>query len=260
MTICTTSIATTNLEVRYGKTVAVTDVNLDVPSGSILSVIGPNGAGKSALLKALAGAVEIHSGEIEITGPSPAFVMQSTDVDPSLPISVKDVVSLARYANRGPFKRFRKEDRQAVDNAIERLNLSDLAKKQLHELSGGQRQRVLVAQGLAQDSNVLLLDEPINGLDLVSRDIILEMITEEVNAGRTIVLTTHNLSDAGKADQVLLLNNCPCCLGTPEEVLTESNLRGAFGQNEMRVGTKVFLDDPHHHHVSDNKDDGLRSF
>ena len=260
MTICTTSIATTNLEVRYGKTVAVTDVNLDVPSGSILSVIGPNGAGKSALLKALAGAVEIHSGEIEITGPSPAFVMQSTDVDPSLPISVKDVVSLARYANLGPFKRFRKEDRQAVDNAIERLNLSDLAKKQLHELSGGQRQRVLVAQGLAQDSNVLLLDEPINGLDLVSRDIILEMITEEVNAGRTIVLTTHNLSDAGKADQVLLLNNCPCCLGTPEEVLTEPNLRRAFGQNEMRVGTKVFLDDPHHHHVLDNKDDGLRSF
>ena len=98
MTICTTSIATTNLEVRYGKNVALTDVNLDVPSGSILSVIGPNGAGKSALLKALAGAVEIHSGEIEITGPSPAFVMQSTDVDPSLPISVKDVVSLARYA------------------------------------------------------------------------------------------------------------------------------------------------------------------
>ena len=177
MTICTTSIATTNLEVRYGKNVALTDVNLDVPSGSILSVIGPNGAGKSALLKALAGAVEIHSGEIEITGPSPAFVMQSTDVDPSLPISVKDVVSLARYANRGPFKRFRKEDRQAVDNAIERLNLSNLAKKQLHELSGGQRQRVLVAQGLAQESDVLLLDEPVNGLDIVSRDLILEMLS-----------------------------------------------------------------------------------
>ena len=159
--------------------------------------------------------------------------MQSTEVDPSLPISVKDVVSLSRYSNRGVFKRFRKEDRDAVDEAIERLNLKDLAKRQLHELSGGQRQRVLVAQGLAQDSNVLLLDEPINGLDLVSRDIILEMITEEVKAGRTIVLTTHNLSDAGKADQVLLLNNCPCCLGTPEEVLTEPNLRRAFGQNEM---------------------------
>ena len=260
MTTCTSSIATKELEVRYGKTIAVTDVNLDIPAGSLLSVIGPNGAGKSALLKALAGAIEIHSGDIDIPGPPPSFVMQSTEVDPSLPISVKDVVSLSRYSNRGVFKRFRKEDRDAVDEAIERLNLKDLAKRQLHELSGGQRQRVLVAQGLAQDSNVLLLDEPINGLDLVSRDIILEMITEEVKAGRTIVLTTHNLSDAGKADQVLLLNNCPCCLGTPEEVLTEPNLRRAFGQNEMRVGTKVFLDDPHHHHASDNKDDGLRSF
>ena len=259
MTICTTSIATTNLEVRYGKNVALTDVNLDVPSGSILSVIGPNGAGKSALLKALAGAVEIHSGEIEITGPSPAFVMQSTDVDPSLPISVKDVVSLARYANRGPFKRFRKEDRQAIDNAIERLNLSDLAKKQLHELSGGQRQRVLVAQGLAQESDVLLLDEPVNGLDIVSRDLILEMIAEEVKLGRTIVITTHNLSDAGRADQVLLLNNSPCCCGAPNEVLTEPNLRQAFGDNEMRVGSNVFLDDPHHH-AEEDKDDKIRSF
>ncbi len=259
MTTCTSSIATKELEVRYGKTIAVTDVNLDIPAGSLLSVIGPNGAGKSALLKALAGAIEIHSGDIDIPGPPPSFVMQSTEVDPSLPISVKDVVSLARYSNRGPFKRFLKKDRDAVNEAIDRLNLKELAKRQLHELSGGQRQRVLVAQGLAQDSNVLLLDEPINGLDLVSRDIILEMITEEVKAGRTIVLTTHNLSDAGKADQVLLLNNCPCCLGTPDEVLTEPNLRRAFGQNEMRVGTKVFLDDPHHH-ASDNKDDGLRSF
>lgn len=260
MNTCATSIATTELQVRYGKTVAVTDVNLNVPAGSLLSIIGPNGAGKSALLKALAGAVQIHSGEIEITGPPPSFVMQSTDVDPSLPISVKDVVSLARYSNRGAFKLFRKEDRNAVDSALERLNLKDLAKRQLHELSGGQRQRVLVAQGLAQESNVLLLDEPINGLDIISRDIILEMIKEEVNEGRTVVLTTHNLSDAGKADQVLLLNNCPCCLGTPDEVLTEPNLRKAFGENEMRVGTKVFLDDPHHSHASDNKDEGIRSF
>ena len=238
MTACTTSIATKELEVRYGKTVAVTDVNLDIPAGSLLSVIGPNGAGKSALLKALAGAIEIHSGDIDIPGPPPSFVMQSTEVDPSLPISVKDVVSLARYSNRGFLNVSVRKTVMLLMKQLNDLNLKDLAKRQLHELSGGQRQRVLVAQGLAQDSNVPLLDEPINGLDLVSRDIILEMITEEVNAGRTIVLTTHNLSDAGRADQVLLLNNCPCCLGTPEEVLTESNLRRAFGENEMRVGQR----------------------
>ena len=254
------SIVTHELEVRYGKTVAVTDVSLQIDSGSLLAVIGPNGAGKSAFLKALAGVVDVHSGKVEIAGPSPSFVMQSTDVDPSLPITVYDVVSLSRYSNRGILKRFRTEDRKVIQNAINRLNLNDLVNEQFHELSGGQRQRVLVAQGLAQESKVLLLDEPVNGLDIVSRDIILEMISEEKNNGRTVVVTTHNLSDARRADQVLLLNSFPVSFGTPTEVLTESNLQKAFGENELRVGAKVFLDDPHHTHVSESKDEGIRTF
>lgn len=254
------SIVTHELEVRYGKTVAVTDVSLQIDSGSLLAVIGPNGAGKSAFLKALAGVVDVHGGKVEIAGPSPSFVMQSTDVDPSLPITVYDVVSLSRYSNRGILKRFRTEDRKVIQNAIDRLNLDDLVNEQFHELSGGQRQRVLVAQGLAQESKVLLLDEPVNGLDIVSRDIILEMISEEKNNGRTVVVTTHNLSDARRADQVLLLNSFPISFGTPTEVLTESNLQKAFGENELRVGAKVFLDDPHHTHVSESKDEGLRTF
>ena len=260
MTECATSIVTDELEVRYGNTVAVTAVNLEIPEGSLLSVIGPNGAGKSALLKALAGTIEVHSGSVEISGPSPSFVMQSTDVDSSLPISVRDVVSLSRYSNRGPFKRFRSDDREAVEEAIERLNISHLAQKQLHEISGGERQRTLVAQGLAQESNVLLLDEPINGLDIVSRDIILEMIAEESALGRTIVITTHNLSDASRADQVLLLNNCPCCLGSPGEVLTEANLRIAFGDDSVGAGREIFLDDPHHTHAAAHGGDKVRSF
>ncbi len=260
MNICPNSITTSNLEVRYGTTVAVTDVNLEVPTGSLLSVIGPNGAGKSALLKALAGTVDLHSGTMEVSGPTPSFVMQSTDVDSSLPISVRDVVSLSRYSNRGPFKRFRPDDHKAVENAIQRLNLSHIANKQLHEISGGERQRTLVAQGLAQESDVLLLDEPINGLDIVSRDIILEMVAEEVDMGRTVVVTTHNLSDASRANQVLLLNNCPCCVGTPDEVLTEANLRVAFGEESIRIGEKIFLDDPHHTHASAHDEEGIRSF
>lgn len=102
MTICDNAISTNELEVRYGTTVAVTDVNLQVPEGALLSVIGPNGAGKSALLKALAGTVEAHSGTVEINGPSPSFVMQSTDVDSYLPISVRDVVSLSGIRTEGP--------------------------------------------------------------------------------------------------------------------------------------------------------------
>ena len=108
--------------------------------------------------------------------------------------------------------------------------------------------------------SLLLFVEDIFWVVISSGFVFLVLIKDVVNVGRTVVLTTHNLSDAGKADQVLLLNNCPCCVGTPDEVLTEPNLRKAFGENEMRVGTNIFLDDPHHTHVSESKDEGIRTF
>ena len=255
-----TTITTSELEIRYGKTVALTCVNIEIPSGSLVCVIGPNGAGKSAFLKALAGTVEIHRGEVELQGPRPSFVLQSTDVDPSLPISVRDVVSLARYPIRGIFKRFQKEDHDAIENALDRLNIRDLEKTQFHELSGGQRQRVLLAQGLAQDSNVMLLDEPITGLDVVSRNTILEMIYEEVKNGRTVIFSSHNLHDASRSDQVLLLKTIPICYGPPDEVLTEINLRSAFGEHHIRVGEQLLIDDPHHDHTSTHEDQKIRTF
>tara|TARA_Y100000590_G_scaffold138499_1_gene158596 strand:+ start:552 stop:1322 length:771 start_codon:yes stop_codon:yes gene_type:complete len=254
-----TAITTNELEIRYGKTVALTCVNIQIPAGSLVCVIGPNGAGKSALLKALAGTVEIHRGKIDFHGSLPSFVLQSTDVDKSLPISVRDVVSLARYPIRGPFKRFRKEDHNAIEEAIDRLEIRELENTQFHELSGGQRQRVLVAQGLAQGSDVMLLDEPVNGLDIVSRNIILEMITEEVKAGRTVIFSSHNLSDASRADQVLLLKTIPIYYGSPDEVLTEINLRAAFGEHHIRVGEKILIDDPHHHHESTHDELRIRT-
>ena len=181
-------------------------------------------------------------------------------VDPSLPISVRDVVSLARYPIRGIFKRFRKEDHDAIENALDRLNIRDLEKIQFHELSGGQRQRVLLAQGLAQKSNVMLLDEPITGLDIVSRNTILEMIYEEVKNGRTVIFSSHNLHDASRSDQVLLLKTIPICYGPPDEVLTEINLRSAFGEHHIRVGEQLLIDDPHHDHTSTHEDQKIRTF
>ena len=255
-----TTIITNELEVRYGKTVALTCVNIEIPAASLVCVIGPNGAGKSAFLKALAGTIEIHRGKVELQGPRPSFVLQSTDVDPSLPISVRDVVSLSRYPIRGIFKRFQKEDHDAIENALDRLNIRDLEKTQFHELSGGQRQRVLLAQGLAQDSNVMLLDEPITGLDIVSRNIILEMIYEEVKNGRTVIFSSHNLHDASRSDQVLLLKTIPICYGPPDEVLTEINLRSAFGEHHIRVGEQLLIDDPHHDHTSTHEDQKIRTF
>lgn len=236
------------LEVRYGDTVALTDVDLDVAAGTSLAVIGPNGSGKSTLLNAIAGINEAAAGSITYDGSTPALVLQSTEVDRSLPITVKDTVGLARYPTLGLLRRFTAADRDAVDDAMRRLDITDLATKQLHDLSGGQRQRVLVAQGLAQQSDLLLLDEPVTGLDVTSRGLILDVIHDELAADHSVIVTTHDLDDARICDQVLLVDKHAIAVGTPDEVLTEDNLIHAFGGRFIRVGDRLILDDPHHHH------------
>lgn len=242
------AITTQNLCVLYGDAHALNDVTMEIPHASSLAVIGPNGSGKSTLLGVLAGTIEAARGTATVCGPTPALVLQSTDVDRSLPLTVRDAVSLARYPSLGLFRRFTDADRQAVDDAMQRLDIADLASRQIHELSGGQRQRVLVAQGVAQEAHVLLLDEPITGLDMTSRAIILDLIDDEVAAGRTVVVTTHNLDEARRCDHVLLLDTTAIAVGTPDEVLTEEHLRQAFGGRFLRIGDQFILDDPHHHH------------
>ena len=242
------AISTSNLRLSYGDVVALRDLTMEVPHASSLAVIGPNGSGKSTLLGVLAGTIDVSSGSATVAGRSPALVQQSTDVDRSLPITVRDTVSLARYQTLGLFRRFGLVDREAIEDAMKRLAVDDLAGRQLHELSGGQRQRVLVAQGVAQDTGVLLLDEPVTGLDVTSRSIILNLIDQEVEEGRTVLVTTHNLEEARCCDQVLLLDNSAIAVGKPDHVLTEENLRCAFGGRFIRVGDQFILDDPHHSH------------
>ena len=242
------AISTTDLQASYGDVVAVSNVSIEVFDSCSLAVIGPNGSGKSTLLGLLAGTVPSTGGTSVIHGPPPALVLQATNVDRSLPITVRDTVALARYPSLGLFRRFKQQDKDAINAAMERLQIDELAHTQLHELSGGQRQRVLVAQGLAQESGVLLLDEPVNGLDVTSRSIIMELIDEEVDNGRSVIVTTHSLEEAQRCHQVLLLNTSPIAYGSPDHVLTEAHLRDAFGGNFTKVGSKFVLDDPHHHH------------
>ncbi len=236
------------LEVRYGETVALTGVNLQLPAGSSLAVIGPNGSGKSTLLSAIAGINPPFAGTISWGGEAPALVLQSTSVDRSLPITVSDTIGLGRYPKLGLFRRFSGEDRSAVSQTMERLHILDLAGKQLHDLSGGQRQRVLVAQGLAQQSDLLLLDEPVTGLDVASRGLILDVIHDEVMHGNSVIVTTHDLDDARICDQVLLVDRHAIAVGPPDHVLTEDHLLHAFGGRFIKVGNRLILDDPHHHH------------
>jgi iron complex transport system ATP-binding protein len=245
------AIQATEAEFRYGAHIALGAATFAIPKGAITALIGPNGSGKSTLLSGIAGLDEPVSGEISVTGsdghPKVAFVLQTTKVNDSLPITVREVVTMGRYAHRSLLGRLTDEDRTAVDEAMGRMGVTDLATRHLRELSGGQRQRVFVAQGLAQDHDILLLDEPLTGLDLPSALAIDAVIHEEQAAGNTIVMSTHDLAEAQVADHVLLLANRVVASGPPSAVLTGANLKEAYGSSLLHVdGDELFLDDPAH--------------
>jgi iron complex transport system ATP-binding protein len=235
--------------VHYGTVTALNQSDFEIVSGKVTAVIGPNGSGKSTLLNVIAGLVTPNAGVVEVdVGPGRlSYVMQATKVNESLPVTVREVVAMGRYATLGPYRRMGRQDRLAVDDAMERLEISDLATRHLHDLSGGQRQRVFVAQGLAQEHDLLLLDEPLTGIDLTTAQAIDEVIHGETAEGCTVVMTTHDLSEARSTDYVVLLSGRVVAWGTPEEVLTEENLVQAYGPSLLHVERgKVFLDDPAH--------------
>ena len=236
----------------YGKTVAIAKSSFEIPRGQITAVIGPNGSGKSTLLHAIAGLTAPMSGTLETSGPfngKPriAHVLQTTKVNDALPISVAEVVMMGRYADKGLYSWIRREDRDAVARALDRVGLASSGHIHLADLSGGQRQRAFVAQGLAQDHDILLLDEPMNGIDLPAAHAIDKAIHEEVEEGCTVVITTHDLSEARVADFVLLLSGRVVASGPPSQVLTKEHLSEAYESALLHIGDdEVLVDDSAH--------------
>jgi len=245
------------LTVAYPGRTALEDVDLAIPPATSVAVIGPNGSGKSTLLGVIAGLVSPTSGRVAVDRSQVALVLQSTEIDATLPLTVREAVRMARYPRRGMFGRFRSEDHAAVDAAMARTEVADLADRQLRELSGGQRQRALVAQGLAQEAPLLLLDEPVTGLDIVSRDVILGIVDQERDAGHSVVMTTHSLEEAARCDVVVLLAGRVVAAGPPEQVIVDEHLEAAFGGRALRLPSgRLLFDDPHHaHHHDDHHDD-----
>ncbi|MDA2978322.1 MAG: metal ABC transporter ATP-binding protein [Actinomycetota bacterium] len=250
------AVVATDITLAYGSTVAIDRSSFEIPVGTVTAVIGPNGAGKSTVLNAIAGLMEPVSGTIEVPPISGdrrriAYVLQTTKINDALPISVREVVTMGRYATAGPYRRLTPTDRKAVDQAIDRMGIADIASAHLQNLSGGQRQRVFVAQGLAQDHDLLLLDEPLTGIDLPTATAIDEVIHDETSRGCTVVMTTHDLSEAQFADHVLLISKRVVASGPPDEVLTSENLVAAYGPSLLHVGDggELFLDDPAHTHL-----------
>jgi iron complex transport system ATP-binding protein len=249
-----TIVRATDLVLAYGSDTAVDRSTFSVPSGLTTAVMGPNGSGKSTLLNAIAGLVEPVSGTLEVGDGQAtpiAYVLQATRVNDSLPITVREVVAMGRYATLGPYRWPGTVDRDAIDMAMDRVGITDLATRHLHELSGGQRQRVFVAQGLAQEHRLLLLDEPLTGIDLTTAQAIDGVIHDEKHRGHTVIMTTHDLSEAQFADHVLLLGGRVVASGTPDEVLTREHLVAAYGPSLLHVddGGQLLLDDPAHTHL-----------
>lgn len=246
------AVRATDLVVAYGDDVALSRSTFTIPPGVVTAMIGPNGSGKSTLLNAIAGLVEPRSGAIEVSARAGgahriAYVLQTNKINDSLPVSVREVVAMGRYATLGSYRRLSATDRDAVADAMERTGITDLASRHLTELSGGQRQRVFVAQGLAQDHDLLLLDEPLTGVDLTTAQSIDEAIHEEVDRGCTVILTTHDMSEAQAADHVVLLSGRVVAAGPPSDVLTREYLAEAYGLALLHASEdRIFIDDAAH--------------
>ena len=246
------AITAENLVVGYPGRIALSSSTFTVPSASVTAVIGPNGSGKSTLLNVIARLNEPISGTIE-TGATTdriSYVMQSTTVNEALPVTVEEVVAMGRFAILGPYRRMRAEDRDAIADAMMRTDVTRLKNRHLHDLSGGERQRVLVAQGLAQDHDLLLLDEPLTGIDFPTAKAIDGIIHDEVSRGCTVVMTTHDLSEAHAADHVVLVAGRVVASGTPDEALTAAALGDAYGHSLLHFDDgQPLIDDAAHEPV-----------
>ncbi|MEI4196240.1 manganese/iron ABC transporter ATP-binding protein [Roseovarius sp. E0-M6] len=223
---------------RNGHT-ALYDASFEIPRGTITALVGVNGAGKSTLFKAIMGFVPAARGRISLMGYSVrdalrrnlvAYVPQSEEVDWAFPVLVEDVVMMGRYGHMGFLRRASRADREAVDKALNRVNMTEFRHRQIGELSGGQRKRVFLARALAQDGQVILLDEPFTGVDVKTEEQIVALLRDLRDEGRVMLVSTHNLGSVPEfCDRTVLVKQTVLAYGPTEEVFTRENLERAFG-------------------------------
>ena len=233
-------IAVTDATVTYrnGHT-ALRDASFRIPTGTIAALVGVNGSGKSTLFKAIMGFVRLAKGEIRILGLTVrdalrrnliAYVPQAEEVDWTFPVLVEDVVMMSRYGHMGMMRIAKAADHEAVATALDRVDMSAFRKRQIGELSGGQKKRVFLARALAQDSRVILLDEPFTGVDVKTEDQIIALLRELRAEGRVMLVSTHNLGSVPEfCDRTILIKGTVLAYGPTAETFTQENLQRAFG-------------------------------
>ena len=242
------AISASELSVSFSGRPALVEVSFELPPGSFAGVLGPNGAGKTTLLRALLGTVA-HTGSVGLAA-RPAYVPQAGAIDPAFPVDALGVVLMGRYPRLGWLRRPRREDRRRAREVLDQVGLAEEARLPFSALSGGQRQRALVGRALAQEAEVLLLDEPLTGIDAPSQRLLLDVFEAQRRAGRAVLMTTHDLAQAADAcDRLLILNRSLVAAGPTDEVFRPEVLRRAYGQELLVLdGHTALLDDAHHHH------------
>ncbi|MEM1395234.1 MAG: metal ABC transporter ATP-binding protein [Cyanobacteria bacterium P01_D01_bin.116] len=225
--------------VAYNGKVALHEANLELNRGSISGLVGMNGSGKSTLFKAIMGFVNPTNGRILIKGMPMkkaqkqnlvAYIPQSEDVDWNFPINVQDVVMMGRYGYMNFLRIPRENDRHAVAESLARTNMTAFKLRQIGELSGGQKKRAFVARALAQQAQIILLDEPFAGVDVKTEKALIQLLVELRNMGHTILISTHDLSSISTfCDDVVLINRTILAYGPTEEVFTQENISRTFG-------------------------------
>ena len=223
---------------RNGLT-ALSHAGFSIPRGTITALVGVNGSGKSTLFKAIMGFVPLAGGSVKILGMPGvqalkqnlvAYVPQAEEVDWNFPVLVEDVVLMGRYGHMNWLRRTRAIDREKVDEALERVGMQAYRKRQIGELSGGQRKRVFLARALAQEGQVILLDEPFTGVDVNTEEQITQLLRELRDEGRVMLVSTHNLGSVPEfCDRAVLINRKVLASGPTSEVFTAANLQAAFG-------------------------------
>ncbi|NIM04826.1 MAG: ATP-binding cassette domain-containing protein [Armatimonadetes bacterium] len=229
-----------DISVTYQSHVALNNINLGVPAGSFLAVVGPNGSGKTTLLKTILGTIRPSRGTVRVFGRPPwdlgeerrriGYVPQAMSVDLRFPIRAGEVVLMGRYGRIGLMRRPSSTDREAALQAMQRVGITDLANEPIGRLSGGQRQRVFVARALANDPDLLLLDEPTTGVDIATSGSFYDLLYKLHKEGLTVVVVSHDMGVvANYADTVACINQCMVVHGRPGEVATGEVLACMYG-------------------------------
>jgi len=237
-------LRTENLSMRYETGFALEEVSFSLQEGERIAIVGPNGAGKSTLLKIIAGVQKQTSGEIQIFGHAPsghiciAYVPQRSQVDWSFPVTVADVAMMGRVGHLGLFRNPKSHDWDIIHRALKVVKLDHLAKRQIDQLSGGQQQRMFIARALAQEAELMLMDEPMTGLDVTSQEDIFGILDELRTQNVTVLISLHDLKMAAERfDRVMLLNKHLLAIGLAAQALSPENLITAYGGNLQFVPT-----------------------